>query len=181
MFRFTDTKPSRNPGLDNAIVLHERVYYQQPKGSPFPPIHHRYGGHPWTYGGLRTRTTTYAIGEVWASMLWEVYWNLVTKHGFATNLYDASQSAGNVVAMRIIIGGMTIHSCNPTLLGARDASLLLIIPTTRVPTSARSTRDLPSVALALGPPTPAQMTFRFHLNVSSDSAPVSYDDSSTSY
>ncbi|KAH9253081.1 hypothetical protein BASA81_008988 [Batrachochytrium salamandrivorans] len=125
MFRFTDTKPSRNPGLDNAIVLHEyaawRVYYQQPKGSPFPPIHHRYGGQPWTYGGLRTRTTTYAIGEVWASMLWEVYWNLVTKHGFATNLYDASQSAGNVVAMRIIIGGMTIHSCNPTLLGARDA------------------------------------------------------------
>ncbi|KAJ1341798.1 hypothetical protein BSLG_010797 [Batrachochytrium salamandrivorans] len=61
------------------------------------------------------------LREVWASMLWEVYWNLVTKHGFATNLYDASQSAGNVVAMRIIIGGMTIHSCNPTLLGARDA------------------------------------------------------------
>ncbi|KAH9265602.1 hypothetical protein BASA84_001530 [Batrachochytrium salamandrivorans] len=25
-------------------------------------------------------------GEVWASMLWEVYWNLVIKHGFSANL-----------------------------------------------------------------------------------------------
>ncbi|KAH6562505.1 hypothetical protein BASA60_011130 [Batrachochytrium salamandrivorans] len=175
MFRFTDTKPSRNPGLDNAIVLHEYAHgiisrltggpatsgcisqaeavgmgegwsdviamivlakesdtatteitigayiTNNPKGLRFHPYTTDMAVNPWTYGGLRTRTTTYAIGEVWASMLWEVYWNLVTKHGFATNLYDASQSAGNVVAMRIIIGGMTIHSCNPTLLGARDA------------------------------------------------------------
>ncbi|KAH6590310.1 hypothetical protein BASA61_005349 [Batrachochytrium salamandrivorans] len=54
-------------------------------------------------------------------MLWEVYWNLVAKHRFSTNLYDTKQSAGNVVAMKIIMGGLMIQSCNPTLLGARDA------------------------------------------------------------
>ncbi|KAH9244679.1 hypothetical protein BASA81_017904 [Batrachochytrium salamandrivorans] len=50
-----------------------------------------------------------------------VYWSLVTKHGFSSNLHDASQSAGNIVAMQNIIGGLMIQSCNPTFLGARDA------------------------------------------------------------
>ncbi|KAJ1336275.1 hypothetical protein BSLG_010766 [Batrachochytrium salamandrivorans] len=67
-----------------------------------------------------TATTGIPIGAVGIFPL-EVYWNLVTKHGFSTNLYDAKQSAGNVIAMKIIIGGMMLHSCNPTLLGARDA------------------------------------------------------------
>ncbi|KAH6599248.1 hypothetical protein BASA50_003134 [Batrachochytrium salamandrivorans] len=177
MFRFTDTKPNRNPGLDNAIVLHEYAHgiisrltggpatsgcisqaeaigmgegwsdviamivlakesdtatteipigayiTNNPKGLRFHPYTTDMNGQPLDLWWPETRTTVYAIGEVWASMLWEVYWSLVTKHGFSTNLYDASQSAGNVVAMRIIIGGMMIQSCNPTLLGARDAIL----------------------------------------------------------
>ncbi|KAJ1332840.1 hypothetical protein BSLG_010853 [Batrachochytrium salamandrivorans] len=75
----------------------------------------------WTYGDLKSLDEVHDVGEVWASMLWEVYWNLVAKHGFATNLYDADQSAGNVIAMKIILGGMTIQSCNPTFRAARDA------------------------------------------------------------
>ncbi|KAH9272725.1 extracellular metalloproteinase 1 [Batrachochytrium salamandrivorans] len=52
---------------------------------------------------------------------WEVYWSLVTKHGFSEDLYDASQSEGNIVAMKIIMGGMMLQPCNPSFLGARDA------------------------------------------------------------
>ncbi|KAH9246737.1 hypothetical protein BASA81_015701 [Batrachochytrium salamandrivorans] len=77
--------------------------------------------NPLTYANLKTRFNVHAIGSVWASMLWEVYWNLVAKHGFSKNLYDAKHSAGNIVAMKIIIGGMMLQSCNPILLGARDA------------------------------------------------------------
>ncbi|KAH6576921.1 hypothetical protein BASA60_004323 [Batrachochytrium salamandrivorans] len=36
---------------------------------------------------MKTRLNVHAIGEVWASMLWEVYWNLVAKHGFSANLH----------------------------------------------------------------------------------------------
>ncbi|KAH6560091.1 hypothetical protein BASA60_000090 [Batrachochytrium salamandrivorans] len=75
----------------------------------------------YSENNAETRDESHDMGEVWASMLWEVYWNLVFKHGFSTNLYDASQSEGNIVAMKIIIGGMMIQSCNPTFLGARDA------------------------------------------------------------
>ncbi|KAH9264446.1 hypothetical protein BASA83_012089 [Batrachochytrium salamandrivorans] len=54
-------------------------------------------------------------------MLWEVYWGLVIKRGFSSNLYDASQSAGNIVAMKIIIGGMMLQPCNPDFISARNA------------------------------------------------------------
>ncbi|KAH6599641.1 hypothetical protein BASA50_002838 [Batrachochytrium salamandrivorans] len=75
-----------------------------------------------TYGSLETRRNgAHHIGEVWATMLWDIYWNLVTKHGFSKNLYDASQSEGSIVAMKIIMGGLTLQPCNPTFLGARDA------------------------------------------------------------
>ncbi|KAH6582328.1 hypothetical protein BASA60_001988 [Batrachochytrium salamandrivorans] len=77
--------------------------------------------NPLTYSDLRTRNGVHAIGTVWASMLWEVYWSLVAKRGFSANLHDASQSAGNVVAMKIILGGMMIQPCNPTFLSARNA------------------------------------------------------------
>ncbi|KAH9254983.1 hypothetical protein BASA81_006928 [Batrachochytrium salamandrivorans] len=77
--------------------------------------------NPLTYGSLKSRAEVHDVGEVWASLLWEVYWNLVTKHGFSSNLYDASQSEGNIVAMKIIMGGLMLQSCNPTFLSARDA------------------------------------------------------------
>ncbi|KAH6565084.1 hypothetical protein BASA62_007465 [Batrachochytrium salamandrivorans] len=56
-------------------------------------------------------------------LLWEVYWNLVNKNGFSENLFDAKQSAGNIVAMQLIMGGMMNQPCNPTFLTARDAIL----------------------------------------------------------
>ncbi|KAH6581382.1 hypothetical protein BASA61_009076 [Batrachochytrium salamandrivorans] len=77
--------------------------------------------NPLTYSDLETRNDSHLIGEVWASLLWEVYWSLVTKYGFSTNLYDAKQSEGNIVTMQIIIGGMMLQPCNPTFLSARDA------------------------------------------------------------
>ncbi|KAH9273365.1 hypothetical protein BASA83_004367 [Batrachochytrium salamandrivorans] len=77
--------------------------------------------NPWTYGDLKALDEVHDVGEVWASMLWEVYWSLVTKYGFSANLHDASQSAGNIVAMQNIIGGLMLQPCNPTFLSARDA------------------------------------------------------------
>ncbi|KAK5670278.1 hypothetical protein QVD99_003295 [Batrachochytrium dendrobatidis] len=60
-------------------------------------------------------------GKVWAAMLWEVYWNLVTKSGFSTNLYDAKGKAGNIVAMQNVMGGLMHQPCSPSLVNARDA------------------------------------------------------------
>ncbi|KAJ8325403.1 hypothetical protein O5D80_006339 [Batrachochytrium dendrobatidis] len=77
--------------------------------------------NPLTYADVKTLKSPHAIGVVWASMLWEIYWNLVTKSGFSTNLYDAKGKAGNIITMQNMIGGMMLQPCHPTFLDARDA------------------------------------------------------------
>ncbi|KAL2912347.1 decapping endonuclease targeting mRNA [Polyrhizophydium stewartii] len=79
--------------------------------------------NPLKYSSLASRTEVHDIGEVWVELLWEVYWNLVNKYGFSTNLYDAKSTAGNVVALQLVIGGMMAQPCNPTIIQARDAIL----------------------------------------------------------
>ncbi|KAJ8328567.1 hypothetical protein QVD99_002957 [Batrachochytrium dendrobatidis] len=77
--------------------------------------------NPLTYADLKNRKEVHAAGEVWAAMLWEVYWNLVTKSGFSTNLHDARGTSGNIVTMQNMIGGFMHQPCNPSLVDARDA------------------------------------------------------------
>ncbi|KAH6590708.1 hypothetical protein BASA50_009204 [Batrachochytrium salamandrivorans] len=92
-----------------------------PKGIRSHPYTTDMTVNPLTYVNLKFAGGAYAVGVVWTIMLWQVYWSLTIKHGFSANLYKTDQSAGNIVAMQIIIGGMMIQSCNPTFLDARDA------------------------------------------------------------
>ncbi|OAJ41636.1 hypothetical protein, variant [Batrachochytrium dendrobatidis JEL423] len=77
--------------------------------------------NPFTYSDIGNNQKSYIVGEVWASMLWEVYWNLVTKNGFSTNLHDAKGKFGNIITMQNMIGGFMLQPCKPTFLSARDA------------------------------------------------------------
>ncbi|KAH9251009.1 hypothetical protein BASA81_011185 [Batrachochytrium salamandrivorans] len=79
--------------------------------------------NPLKFSDLQRRNEVHDIGEVWTIFLWEVYWNLVNKNGFSENLFDAKQSAGNIVAMQLVMGGLMNQPCNPTFLTARDAIL----------------------------------------------------------
>ncbi|KAL2919379.1 decapping endonuclease targeting mRNA [Polyrhizophydium stewartii] len=79
--------------------------------------------NPLRFSDLQTRTEVHDAGEVWVELLWEVYWNLVDKYGFNANLRDAKSTAGNIVALQLVIGGMMAQPCNPTFLQARDAIL----------------------------------------------------------
>ncbi|KAJ8660598.1 hypothetical protein O0I10_003645 [Lichtheimia ornata] len=98
---------------------------------------------------METNPSTYAImdrfdywgvhakGEVWAEMLYEVYWNLVDKHGFTPNWFppvpadddDQSEaldyilSYGNTLALKLVIDGMAMQPCSPGFIQARDAIL----------------------------------------------------------
>ncbi|KAI9498483.1 Fungalysin metallopeptidase-domain-containing protein [Zychaea mexicana] len=80
----------------------------------------------------------HAKGEVWAEMLYEVYWNLVDKHGFTTEWFPPTPdkngdlrkarehilSHGNTLALKLVIEGMMHQPCNPSFVDARDAILL---------------------------------------------------------
>lgn len=80
--------------------------------------------NPLTYsvfGSIDVEDGAYTIGTLWASILNEIYFNLVQKYGFSDNWHDAKQKSGNVMTLRLIISGLMLQPCNPTMLQARDA------------------------------------------------------------
>jgi hypothetical protein len=79
--------------------------------------------NPATYDTIKTAAVPHGVGYVWASMLWEVYWNLVHEHGFNPNPYGAWTTGGNNLAIQLVIDGMKFQPCDPGFVDARDAIL----------------------------------------------------------
>ncbi|PPQ81903.1 hypothetical protein CVT24_009473 [Panaeolus cyanescens] len=78
--------------------------------------------NPLTYSDLQSRSQVHEIGEVWASMLHEVYAALVQERGFAEDkLTNPNSTAGNVVFMRLFMTSLSVQPCNPTFVQARAA------------------------------------------------------------
>ncbi|KAI9365979.1 Fungalysin metallopeptidase-domain-containing protein [Zopfochytrium polystomum] len=81
--------------------------------------------HMYNEVGLPANQEVHLIGEVWCTMLYEVYWNMVDQAGFTpvTNLINAATvgTAGNSDFFVILVRGMMLQPCNPTFIQARDA------------------------------------------------------------
>jgi extracellular elastinolytic metalloproteinase len=68
-------------------------------------------------------TVPHGIGFVWNSMLWEVYWNLVEKHGYNANIYEDWTTGGNNLAIQLVTDGLKFQPCRPGFVDGRDAIL----------------------------------------------------------
>ncbi len=79
------------------------------------------GVNPQTYGDIATAIVPHGVGSIWMTMVWEMYWELVAKHGFTCDLYGGT--AGNNLTIQLVIDGMKLQGCNPTFVIARDAIL----------------------------------------------------------
>ncbi len=75
----------------------------------------------FTFNDIKTLNQPHGVGEVWASSLWEVYWNYVTAYGFDPDLYTGT--AGNNLALQLVIDGLKIQPCSPSFTDGRDALL----------------------------------------------------------
>jgi len=80
------------------------------------------GVNPHTFVDIATVAVPHGVGSVWNAALWEVYWNLVDTYGFDPDLYGGT--GGNNLMMQLVIDGMKLQPCSPTILQARDAILL---------------------------------------------------------
>jgi hypothetical protein len=76
---------------------------------------------PKTFGEIASSSQVHDVGEIWCAVLWDMYWNLVYKHGFDPDFY--SGDGGNNVALQLVMDGLKLQPCNPTFLEARDAIL----------------------------------------------------------
>jgi hypothetical protein len=56
-------------------------------------------------------------------MLWEMYWNLVDRYGYNSNIYGASNTGGNNLAMQLVMDGLKLQPCLPGFVDGRNAIL----------------------------------------------------------
>ncbi|KAI8051428.1 extracellular elastinolytic metallo proteinase [Syncephalis plumigaleata] len=107
---------------DKAMSLGDYVYT---KGIRTYPYSTDKKVNPTTYGKVYTSgwDEVHSIGEIWANILYEMYWNLVDKLGYSSDFYSADLTKGNTLAVKLVIDGMKLQPCNPTFITARDAIL----------------------------------------------------------
>ena len=79
--------------------------------------------NPHTYADVATTGgEVHAIGEIWATMLWEMVWSIMNVTPPSTDMYHGT--GGNNVAIQLVIDGMKLQPCNPGFVDGRDAILL---------------------------------------------------------
>lgn len=80
--------------------------------------------NPTTYDDIKSLPIPHGVGYAWATMIWEVYWNLVDEHGFNPNIYDDWTTGGNNLALQLVLDGLQLQPCSSGFVDGRDAILL---------------------------------------------------------
>ena len=85
-------------------------------------------GNPSTYQDVIdtdgvTLSIPHGVGYVWATMLWEMNWNLIDAHGFNPDIYEAWTEGGNNLTLQLVIDGMKFQRCSPGFVDGRNAIL----------------------------------------------------------
>jgi hypothetical protein len=104
------------------------VVFQPPDGGGIRPTPYTSDMtvNPSTYASVADAVNIsqpHGIGYVWNTMLWEMYWNLVDRHGYEDNIYAPWWKAGNNLALQLVMDGMKLQPCSPGFVDGRNAIL----------------------------------------------------------
>ncbi|HEX8660015.1 MAG TPA: M36 family metallopeptidase [Hymenobacter sp.] len=64
---------------------------------------------------------THAVGEVWATVLWDLNWQFIYKYGYNADFHSAT--GGNNKMLKLVLDGCKLQVCQPGFLDGRDALL----------------------------------------------------------
>ncbi|MEP0545587.1 MAG: M36 family metallopeptidase [Rhodothermales bacterium] len=92
-------------------------------GSRPAPYSTSFAVNDFTHGDIATLSVPSGVGFVWATVLWEMTWDLADAHGFSPDLLDGDGSAGNQVALQLVTEAMKLQPCSPGFVDGRDAIL----------------------------------------------------------
>lgn len=106
-------------GIGTYVVYHEEG--RSGPGIRITPYSTDMSINPATYNTIKTAAEPHGVGYVWATMLWDLYWNLVEEHGFNPNPYEPWHTGGNNLALQLVVDGMKFAPCEPGFVDARDA------------------------------------------------------------
>ncbi|EGR44217.1 uncharacterized protein TRIREDRAFT_70800 [Trichoderma reesei QM6a] len=82
--------------------------------------------NPLTYKSVNSQSEVHSAGTTWASILYEVLWALIDKHGkndaeFPTFDSQGVPTDGKFLALKLVLNGLALQPCTPTFVSARDA------------------------------------------------------------
>jgi len=83
------------------------------------PYSRAFAENDFTYGRLPQMAVPHGVGFVWATMLWDMTWDLVDLHGFDPDL--SNYDSGNAIAFRLVSEAMKLQPCGPGFVDGRDA------------------------------------------------------------
>ncbi len=92
-------------------------------GIRLAPYSTNFGVNSYTYGDTKPMRAVHQVGFVWATILWEVMWDMVDAYGFDPDLYNAAGTAGNQIVFRLVTEGMKYQPCSPGFVSGRDGIL----------------------------------------------------------
>jgi hypothetical protein len=79
------------------------------------------GINPLTYADMPTSDGVHARGEIWCATIWDLSWLLMDEFGFSSD--PTVTTAGNNIAMQLVLGGLKLQPCSPGYIDGRDAIL----------------------------------------------------------
>lgn len=65
--------------------------------------------------------SVHGVGSIWATMLWDLHWKMISVYGFDSDIYTGT--GGNNKTMALVTEGLKLTPCNTGFVGARDAIL----------------------------------------------------------
>lgn len=79
--------------------------------------------NPHTYADTNsTGGQPHAVGEIWATMLWDLHWKLAEKYGYNSDV-TANPNSGSSKALQLVMDGLKLQPCSPNFVSGRDAIL----------------------------------------------------------
>ncbi|PZU87222.1 MAG: metalloprotease [Chryseobacterium sp.] len=79
--------------------------------------------NPHTYADTNsTGGQPHAVGEIWATMLWDLHWKLAEKYGYNSDV-TADPNSGSAKVLQLVMDGLKLQPCNPGFISGRDAIL----------------------------------------------------------
>nr|AJD23141.1 metalloprotease Mep4 [Onygena corvina] len=85
--------------------------------------------NPLMYVNADGLTSVHAIGTIWATMLYELLWNLIDKYGKGNvnrvlpEMRRGVPTDGRHLAIKLVLDGLALQPCDPNFVQARDAIL----------------------------------------------------------
>lgn len=78
--------------------------------------------NPQDYDDIIGTTAPHPLGEVWADILWDMYWLFVDRYGWDADFINGN--GGNNQAIQLVFDGMRTQTCSPGFIQGREAILV---------------------------------------------------------